>query len=152
MIVRGVVRGLMYLHANGKIHRDIKAANIMLSEEGKVKLADFGVAAEIQKTVALKSTFAGTPLWMAPEIVMERDYDFKVDIWSLGITCIELADRKPPMASLHPMRVLFLIPQQEAPKLTGNFSVEFKDFVSSCLQKDPSKACRSFPSLGSLWS
>ena len=111
----------------------------MLSDEGKVKLADFGVAAEIQKTVALKSTFAGTPLWMAPEIVMEKNYDFKVDIWSLGITCIELAERKPPMANIHPMRVLFLIPQQEPPKLTGNFSVEFKDFVSTCLQKDPSQ-------------
>ena len=134
-----MVRGLKYLHAGGKIHRDIKAANIMLSDDGKVKLADFGVAAEIQKTVALKSTFAGTPLWMAPEIVMERDYDFKVDIWSLGITCIELAEKKPPMAALHPMRVLFLIPQQEAPRLTGNFSVEFKDFVATCLQKDPAQ-------------
>jgi len=117
----------------------ILAANIMLSDEGKVKLADFGVAAEIQKTVAMKSTFAGTPLWMAPEIVMEKDYDFKVDIWSLGITCIELAERKPPMANLHPMRVLFLIPQQEPPKLSGNYSVEFKDFVATCLQKDPTR-------------
>lgn len=118
----------------------------MLSDEGKVKLADFGVAAEIQKTVALKSTFAGTPLWMAPEIVMEHDYDYKVDIWSLGITCIELAERKPPMSNLHPMRVLFLIPQQEPPRLQGEFSVEFKDFVSTCLQKDPSYVNTPFPS------
>ena len=144
IIVRGVVRGLLYLHANGKIHRDIKAANIMLSDEGEVKLADFGVAAEIQKTVALKNTFAGTPLWMAPEIVLEKDYDFKVDIWSLGITCIELAERKPPMANMHPMRVLFLIPQQDPPRLGGDFSDELKDFVARCLQKEQNNV-RSSP-------
>jgi len=82
--------------------------------------------------------FKGTPLWMAPEIVMEQDYDFKVDIWSLGITCLELALGKPPMANLHPMRVLFLIPQQQPPRLEGDqFSPLFKQFVETCLQREP---------------
>jgi len=77
---------------------------------------------------------------MAPEIVMEQDYDSKIDVWSLGITCIELAHRKPPMSHLHPMRVLFLIPQQEPPKLgEGDFSDSFRHFVEICLQKDPTK-------------
>ncbi|XP_058062401.1 serine/threonine-protein kinase Tao [Anopheles bellator] len=136
-ICDGVLRGLSYLHGLGRIHRDIKAGNILLTEQGIVKLADFGSAA----IKCPANSFVGTPYWMAPEVILAMDegqYDGKVDVWSLGITCIELAERKPPYFNMNAMSALYHIAQNDAPSLQAQeWSDMFRNFVDFCLQKSP---------------
>lgn len=138
-ITKNVLEGLQYLHSLKKIHRDIKAGNILLKENGEVKLADFGVSGELTNTISKKvQTVIGTPLWMSPELLQEQKYDGRTDIWSLGITCIEMAHGVPPLHDVNPMRAIFYIPYKPSPKLDEKFSEDFKDFVNKCLQKDVS--------------
>ncbi|KAK3871429.1 hypothetical protein Pcinc_023416 [Petrolisthes cinctipes] len=136
-ICEGCLQGLSYLHSLGKIHRDVKAGNILLTENGTVKLADFGSAS----ITSPANSFVGTPYWMAPEVILAMDegqYDGKVDVWSLGITCIELAERKPPYFNMNAMSALYHIAQNDAPKMSApDWSKDFQHFIESCLQKSP---------------
>ncbi|XP_018424600.1 PREDICTED: serine/threonine-protein kinase TAO3 [Nanorana parkeri] len=136
-ITHGALQGLAYLHSHNMIHRDIKAGNILLTEPGQVKLADFGSAS----IASPANSFVGTPYWMAPEVILAMDegqYEGKVDIWSLGITCIELAERKPPLFNMNAMSALYHIAQNESPTLQSNeWSDSFRGFVDYCLQKIP---------------
>ncbi|KII61455.1 Serine/threonine-protein kinase 25 [Thelohanellus kitauei] len=139
-LIRDCLRGLNYLHMNMKIHRDIKCANILLSDIGDVKLADFGVAGHLTATCNKRSTFVGTPYWMAPEVIKEEEYGTNVDIWSLGISAIEMVDTEPPHYDKHPMQSLLLIAKNNppAPKNT-KISDAFKEFIALCLTKDPAE-------------
>lgn len=140
-IIRDVLRGLEYLHGEKKVHRDIKLANILLTNDGKIKLADFGVSGEITMTHLKRNTFVGTPFWMAPEVIIRKSgYNEKADIWSTGITTIELVTGSPPLAEHNPLKILFEIPKKKPPLLTGiGYSENIKDFVKYCLIKDPTK-------------
>eukprot|EP00808_Paulinella_micropora_P013909 g42648.t1 len=139
VVMREVLTGLAYLHSHKKIHRDIKAANILLTLQGETKLADFGVSCMLSREDERRNTMIGTPYWMAPEVLQSNQtYDAKVDVWSLGITALELAKGAPPLSNIHPMRALFKIPQLPPPELPDpeNWSKEFVDFLSLCLRKD----------------
>jgi len=141
IIMRMSLQGLQYLHSQKIIHRDIKSGNILLNHEGDCKLADFGVSAELTNTMNKRKTVIGTPYWMAPEVLQSAEYDGKADIWSLGITAIELAVGEPPHSDIHPMRAIFLIPQSDPPTLPepSKWSAEFHDFLKVCLVKNPSE-------------
>ncbi|KAM6366468.1 mitogen-activated protein kinase kinase kinase kinase 3 isoform 16-T20 [Alca torda] len=145
-VSRETLQGLYYLHSKGKMHRDIKGANILLTDNGHVKLADFGVSAQITATIAKRKSFIGTPYWMAPEVAaVERKggYNQLCDLWAVGITAIELAELQPPMFDLHPMRALFLMTKSnfQPPKLKDKmkWSNSFHHFVKMALTKNPKK-------------
>nr|XP_022336330.1 serine/threonine-protein kinase mig-15-like isoform X3 [Crassostrea virginica] len=141
-IGREMLRGLAHLHSNKVIHRDIKGQNVLLTDNAEVKLVDFGVSAQLDKTIGRRNTFIGTPYWMAPEVIAcdenpDATYDNRSDLWSLGITAIEMAEGKPPLCDMHPMRALFLIPRNAPPRLKSNkWSSRFSNFVETCLLKD----------------
>ncbi|TKS69327.1 Serine/threonine-protein kinase 10 [Collichthys lucidus] len=142
VVCKQTLQALVYLHDNNIIHRDLKAGNILLTLDGDVKLADFGVSAKNTKTLQRRDSFIGTPYWMAPEVVMcetskDRPYDYKADIWSLGVTLIELAQIEPPNHEMNPMRVLLKIAKADPPTLMqpSRWSPEFSDFLKRCLDK-----------------
>ncbi|KAM4723997.1 TRAF2 and NCK interacting kinase a isoform 12-T12 [Anableps anableps] len=140
-ICREILRGLAHLHQHKVIHRDIKGQNVLLTENAEVKLVDFGVSAQMDRTVGKRNTFIGTPYWMAPEVIAcdenpEATYDCKSDLWSLGITAIEMAEGAPPLCDMHPMRALFLIPRNPAPRLKSKkWSRKFQSFIENTLVK-----------------
>eukprot|EP00823_Brevimastigomonas_motovehiculus_P005961 TRINITY_DN4641_c0_g1_i1.p1 TRINITY_DN4641_c0_g1~~TRINITY_DN4641_c0_g1_i1.p1 ORF type:complete len:785 (+),score=255.93 TRINITY_DN4641_c0_g1_i1:107-2461(+) len=137
-ITKEILEGLKYLHNEGKIHRDIKAANILICKSGQVKLADFGAAQQLTNTMSKCSTFVGSPYWMAPEVLAQNKYDGKADVWSLGITCYEMALGHPPHHKVLPIRLINMIVQSPPPALPkGIYSADFEDFVGKCLIKDP---------------
>ncbi|KAG1701398.1 STE20-like serine/threonine-protein kinase [Nymphon striatum] len=145
-LTREICQGLDFLHKHKVIHRDIKAGNILLTIDGQVKIADFGVSAQNKHTIQRRDSFIGTPYWMAPEVVLcetfkDDPYDYRADIWSLGITMIELGQMEPPNHDLSPMRVLLKIQKSEPPRLDqpSKWSKDFKDFLGKCLQKNPNQ-------------
>ncbi|XP_064800444.1 mitogen-activated protein kinase kinase kinase kinase 4-like isoform X5 [Oncorhynchus masou masou] len=141
-ISREILRGLAHLHAHHVIHRDIKGQNVLLTENAEVKLVDFGVSAQLDRTVGRRNTFIGTPYWMAPEVIAcdenpDATYDYRSDLWSTGITAIEMAEGAPPLCDMHPMRALFLIPRNPPPRLKSKkWSKKFCSFIEGSLVKN----------------
>ncbi|OBA26425.1 kinase-like protein, partial [Hanseniaspora valbyensis NRRL Y-1626] len=151
-IVSEVINGLLILHEKGSVHRDIKLANILLTKDGQIKLSDFGVSGKLNNTLKKRETFVGTPYWMAPEVILngyknsktgvkQQGYDEKADIWSLGITIIELVNKKPPLIEHEPMQIVSKIPDLDPPTLKNNESWKCSkyliSFVDACLKKNP---------------
>lgn len=148
LVARGCLEGLQYMHENNFIHRDIKGANVLLTDEGDVKLVDFGVSAILSEPSQKRNTLIGTPYWMAPEVIQNKTrlnpYDEAVDVWSLGITLIELAEKDPPLSQMNPMRALMQVPIRKAPVLQNpsEWSDKFHSFLALCLEKDPAKRAK----------
>eukprot|EP01133_Synstelium_polycarpum_P016180 gene16180-19258_t len=140
LVCQQALDGLLYLHNNQIIHRDIKGGNILLTENGTVKIGDFGVSSQIISTFC-KGSIAGTPYWMAPELIKEEKYSSKVDIWSLGITAIEMAEGEPPLSDINPIKAMFMVPRKAPPTLTDpkKWSKEFNSFIEQCLVKEIDK-------------
>ncbi len=138
-VIREAVAGLAFIHENRKIHRDIKADNILIARDGSVKLADFGVTAQLASTVSRRRTVIGSPYWMAPEVIQGTEYGTPADVWSLGITAIELAEGIPPRHEIHRMRLMFQIPNLPPPALTDDdaWPPAMVDFIARCCVKDP---------------
>jgi len=141
IICRDVLQGLAYIHRSGKIHRDIKSGNMVLNTKGVTKIVDFGVSADLKGEHSKRSTMVGSPYWMAPEVITEEGYDQKADIWSLGVTCIEMAEGEPPNHNIKPMLVMIQLPTKPPPRLQAEdqYSAEFVDFVRLCVIKDPAE-------------
>ena len=151
-VCKATLKGLAYLHSQRKIHRDIKPGNLLVNGKGQIKLgnflknvddltkiADFGVSGTLSEKTRKRDTVIGTPFFLAPEIIQEVGYDFKADIWSLGISVIEMAEGEPPYFHVHPMRVLFMIGTNPPPNFSTPHSPELSDFLSNCLVKDPTR-------------
>jgi serine/threonine protein kinase len=140
-IAKEVLLGLKFMHDNDLVHRDIKSDNILLGSNGEVKIADFGFCAEVCRGKGEKRrSVVGTPYWMAPEVIRGLEYDIKVDVWSLGILSLEMAEGEPPLLDLPPLRALFLIATQGSPQLkeAKKWSEIFRHFLSRCFEKEPS--------------
>ncbi|KAK4296506.1 hypothetical protein Pmani_030996 [Petrolisthes manimaculis] len=142
-ILKETIDAMVYLHQNKVMHRDIKGHNLLLTDQGNIKLVDFGVSSHLASTWGRRNTSVGTPYWMAPEVIaceqqLDYSYDVRCDVWSLGITALELADGEPPLSEIHPMRALFQIPRNPPPTLDRpvEWSMDFNDFMSECLIKD----------------
>lgn len=145
-VCREILVGLAFMHRNHLLHRDIKSDNVLVDMEGKVKLADFGFATGLTKEEDKRKSVVGTPYWMAPEVIQSLQYGTNVDVWSLGITAIEMAQGDPPFMAEQPLRALLLIAtQKEGPKLdkASEWSGEFNKFLGRCLSKDPTKRAES---------
>lgn len=147
------VLGLAHLHAQMSIHRDVKSGNILLTRDGRAKLGDFGISAQLTDTIMKRRTVIGSPYWMAPEVIQETSYDGKADIWSLGITLLELCEGSPPYFNVHPMRAIFMISSKPAPTLKEpeKWSSDMQDFVSKCLVKDCEKRSTAADLLKHPW-
>ncbi|KAN0034049.1 hypothetical protein ACTFIV_000530 [Dictyostelium citrinum] len=144
-VCQEVLRGLEYIHKFNRIHRDIKSDNILIGANGEIKLADFGYAAQLTQIRQERNSVVGTPYWMAPELIRGNNYDFKVDVWSLGIMTREMAEGEPPYLEFPPLRALFLLTTQGLPPIRDahKWSKEFNDFLALCLEKDTEKRASS---------
>ncbi|KAJ3413296.1 Serine/threonine-protein kinase 4 [Chytridiales sp. JEL 0842] len=141
LVLASAIQGISFLHSRGIIHRDVKCANILLTEKGDVKIGDFGVAEKLTQTICVRNSIVGSPYWMSPEVITGSGYGTEADIWSLGITAIEMTEGVPPRYELHPMRAMFKIPFLPAPTLSNPsiYTEPYNDFISQCLIKDPLK-------------
>ncbi|XP_016061894.1 PREDICTED: nik-related protein kinase isoform X1 [Miniopterus natalensis] len=141
-ICREILQGLAHLHAHRVIHRDIKGQNVLLTHNAEVKLVDFGVSAQVSRTNGRRNSFIGTPYWMAPEVIdcdedPRRSYDYRSDVWSVGITAIEMAEGAPPLCNLQPLEALFVILRESAPKVkSSGWSRKFHNFMEKCMIKN----------------
>jgi len=154
-IVREILYGLDYMHKNNRLHRDMKAANVLLSIKGEIKLCDFGVSASVTNTTKKRETFAGTPYWMAPEVILRNSYDHRCDIWGLGITTIEMTQFHPPHHNENHIRVIFIIPHAPSPQLEEDvakfYSKKLAVFLAACLHKDPNERPSASELLKHTW-
>ena len=148
-VARECLNGLVHLHSHGVIHRDIKSDNVLLSMRGEIKLTDFGFCAQIGQSQAKRTTMVGTPYWMAPEIVTRKEYGTRVDVWSLGILCIEMIEGEPPYLNENPLRALYLIATNGTPRIQHpeRLSNAFRSFLSVCLEVEAERRPDAAPLL-----